>query len=83
MANARRRSARRTGSRRVSGYSRVRSRGSVRSGGARRSGRRTSSGGVRTVKLVIEQAAPTVQPVQSPTGSLMVPDNSAPKRAKF
>lgn len=82
MAYARRRSTRRTGSGRVSGYSRVRSRGAVRTR-SRAGGRRTGSGGVRTVKLVIEQAAPAVAPVTSQSGALMVPDNTSPKRAKF
>lgn len=79
----RRSASRRTASRRVSGNQRVRSRGAVRTrraGSSRRTGR---ASGTRTVRLVIEQAAPTVAPVQAPSGQLMVPDNSSPKRAKF
>ena len=83
MAYARRRSARRTGSRRMPGNSGVRARGAVRSGRRTPARRRTGSGGVRTVKLVIEQAAPVVAPVTSQSGALMVPDNTSPKRAKF
>nr|QJB19346.1 MAG: hypothetical protein [Microvirus sp.] len=79
-----RRTTRRTAtrSRRVSGYSGIRSGRSVRPR-SRAGGRRAGSGGVRTVKLVIEQASPAVSPVTSQSGALMVPDNTSPKRAKF
>ena len=62
----------------VSGNQRVRSRGAVRTrraGSSRRTGR---ASGTRTVRLVIEQAAPTVAPIQAPSGQLMVPDNASP-----
>ena len=78
----RRSASRRTGSRRVSSQRGRYSRSPVRTRRAS-GGRRTSAGGTRTVRLVIEQAAPTVAPVQAPSGQLMVPDNSSPKRAKF
>jgi len=66
----------------VSGYSRVRSRTGVRrSSGTSR--RRSSAGGTRTVRLVIEQAAPSVAAVVGADGAYKVPDNTAPKRAKF
>ena len=49
----------------------------------RASGRRSSgSGGTKVVRLVIEQAAPSVSAVKTPDG-YMVPDNSTPKRSKF
>ena len=49
----------------------------------RATGRRSSgSGGTKTVRLVIEQAAPSVSAVKTPDG-YMVPDNSTPKRSKF
>ena len=83
MAYARRRSTRRTGSGRVSGYSRVRSRGAVRTSRRAPARRRTSAGNQRTVRLVIEQAAPTVAPVVTEDGRYAVPDNAPPKRAKF
>ena len=67
----RRRAGTRTGSRR-----------SVPATRARRPARR-ASGGTRTVRLVIEQAAPSVQPVVASNGSYAVPDNTTPKRAKF
>jgi len=66
----------------VSGYSRVRSGSGLR---ARRSSarRRSTAGGTRTVRLVIEQAAPSVAPVVTEEGRFAVPDRSVPKRAKF
>ena len=81
----RRSSSRRGGSasrgRRMSGYSRVRSRSRVsRRAPARR---RSSAAGSRTVRLVIEQAAPTIAPVVGADGAYKVPDNTQPKRAKF
>ena len=73
----------RTGTRRVSGYSRK----PVRNVGRttrRASARRRSSGSVgRTIRLVIEQAAPSVAPVVTEEGRFAVPDRSVPKRAKF
>ena len=83
MAYARRSSGRRSGGRRVSSNQRVRSRGAVRTrrtGSARRTGR---SSGTRTVRLVIEQAAPSIAPVVGADGAYKVPDNTQPKRAKF
>ena len=80
----RRSSSRRGGSasrgRRVSGYTKVRSNSRVsRRAPARR---RSSSAGSRTVRLVIEQAAPSVAAVSTPEG-YKVPDASVPRRAKF
>ena len=71
-----------TRGRSVSGYSRVRSGSGVR---ARRTParRRSTAGGTRTVRLVIEQAAPSVAPVVTEDGRFAVPDRSVPKRAKF
>ena len=78
-STSRRRSASGRG-RSVSGYSRVRSSSRV----SRRSpARRRSSGGTRTVRLVIEQAAPSIAPVVGADGAYKVPDNTQPKRAKF
>lgn len=80
----RRSTARRGGSasrgRRVSGYARVRSRSRVSSRAPAR--RRSMSAGSRTVRLVIEQAAPSVAAVHTPEG-YKVPDASVPRRAKF
>lgn len=77
------RRTRRTGARRVSGNSRKPVRNVGRT--SRRSpARRRSSGSVgRTIRLVIEQAAPTVAPVVNEDGRFAVPDNTKPKRAKF
>lgn len=83
MAYSRRSRSSRSGRGRVSGYSRVRSRGSVRTRRTSGSRRRTASGGTRTVRLVIEQAAPTVAPVLTEDGRFAVPDKSKPKRSKF
>nr|QJB20441.1 MAG: hypothetical protein [Microvirus sp.] len=73
----------RTRTRRVSGYSRK----PVRKVGRtmrRATARRRSSGSAgRTIRLVIEQAAPTVAPVVNEDGRFAVPDNTKPKRAKF
>ena len=83
MAYRASRSRARSGGRRVSGYQRVRSRGAVRTrraGSSRRIGRATAN---RTVRLVIEQAAPSIAPVVGADGAYKVPDNSQPKRAKF
>ena len=83
MAYARRGSGRRSGGRRVSGYQRVRSRGAVRTrrtGSSRRTGRASAA---RTVRLVIEQAAPSIAPVVGADGAYKVPDNTQLKRAKF
>lgn len=83
MAYRASRSRARSGGRRVSGYQRVRSRGAVRTrraGSARRTGR---ASGTRTVRLVIEQAAPSIAPVVGADGAYKVPDNTQPKRAKF
>lgn len=78
-STSRRRSASGRG-RSVSGYSRVRSSSRVsRRAPARR---RSSSAGSRTVRLVIEQAAPSVAAVNTPEG-YKVPDASVPRRAKF
>ena len=55
---------------------------SRRSVSRRAPARRASSGGTKTVRLVIEQAAPSVSAVKTPDG-YMVPDNSTPKRSKF
>lgn len=77
------RRTRRTGARRVSGYSRqpVRNVGrTLRRSPARR---RSSGSGGRTIRLVIEQAAPSVAPVVNEDGRFAVPDNTKPKRAKF
>jgi len=85
MAYSRRRSTR-SAARRMSGNARGRKSTGVRARrpSARRStARRSSVGGTRTVRLVIEQAAPTVQPVVSESGAYVVPDKSAPKRSKF
>ena len=65
----------------VSGYSGVRKGTGVRT--RRASSRRSSAGGTRTVRLVIEQAAPTVQPVVTSSGTYAVPDNTTPRRSKF
>ena len=46
----------------------------------RSTARRASSAG-RTIRLVIEQAAPTAQPVIGQSGAYAVPDTSVPKRA--
>ena len=73
----------RSGGRRVSGNQRVRSRGAVRTrraGSSRRTGRASAT---RTVRLVIEQAAPSIAPVVGADGAYKVPDNTQPKRAKF
>ena len=80
-STSRRRSASGRG-RSVSGYSRVRSSSRVsRLSPARR---RSSAGGTRTVRLVIEQAAPSVgAPVVTEDGRFAVPDRTQPKRAKF
>ena len=83
MAYSRRGRSTRTGRGRVSGYSRVRSRGAVRTRRTTGSRRRSAGGGSRTVRLVIEQAAPTVAPVLTEEGRFAVPDKSVPKRAKF
>lgn len=83
MAYSRRGRSSRTGRGRVSGYSRVRSRGSVRTRRTTGSRRRSAVSGTRTVRLVIEQAAPTVAPVLTEDGRFAVPDKSTPKRAKF
>ena len=80
MAYSRRRSTR-SGTRRMSGNSRVRQSSRVRA--RRPASRRSSSGGTRTVRLVIEQAAPTVQPVVGQSGAYAVPDTSTPRRSKF
>lgn len=48
----------------------------------RRTSSRSSSAG-RTVRIVIEQAAPAVQPVVNEEGRFVVPSNGAPRRAKF
>ena len=77
------RSRARSGGRRVSGYERVRSLGAVRTrraGSSRRTGRASAA---RTVRLVIEQAAPSIAPVVGADGAYKVPDNTQPKRAKF
>lgn len=79
MAYSRRRTSR-SGARRMSG-NRGRKSSGVRS--RRTSARRSSAGGTRTVRLVIEQAAPSVQPVVAPSGAYAVPDTSSPKRSKF
>jgi len=81
------RSGRRSGSYRSSGVRRgtrtgTRTRRSV-SAPRRRVASRRASGGTRTVRLVIEQAAPSVQPVITEDGRYAVPDNSTPRRAKF
>lgn len=83
MAYSRRGRTSRSGRGRVSGNSRVRSRGSVRTRRTSGTRRRTSGGGTRTVRLVIEQAAPTVAPVLTEEGRFAVPDKTTPKRAKF
>ena len=80
MAYSRRRSTR-SGTRRMSGNSRVRQGSRVRA--RRPASRRSGSGGTRTVRLVIEQAAPTVQPVVGQSGAYAVPDTSTPRRSKF
>ena len=82
MAYARRSTSRRSGARRVSSQRGHNSRSSVRTrrGSARR---RSTAGGTRTVRLVIEQAAPSVAPVVTEEGRFAVPDRSVPKRAKF
>ena len=66
--------------RRRSGTSTVARRGV--SSRRRSTARRASSAG-RTIRLVIEQAAPTAQPVIGQSGAYAVPDTSVPKRAKF
>ena len=80
MPYSRRRSTR-SGTRRMSGNSRVRKGSGVRA--RRSSARRSGAGGTRTVRLVIEQAAPTVQPVVGQSGAYAVPDTSTPRRSKF
>ena len=76
-----RRRSTRSGARRVSANTRVRKGSGVRA--RRSSSRRSGAGGTRTVRLVIEQAAPTVQPVVSESGAYAVPYTSAPRRSKF
>lgn len=49
----------------------------------RRVGTRRTVTGTKTVRLVIEQAAPTPQVVQTDGGKYGTPDNTPPKRAKF
>ena len=66
--------------RRMSGYSGVRA--GARVSRTRKPASRSRSGGTRTVRLVIEQAAPSVSPVVGPNG-YQIPDNVAPERAKF
>lgn len=81
----RRTTARRTsrsGSRRVSGNSRVSARRPVRARRASTS-RRNTGGGSRTIRLVIEQAAPSVGAVVNDEGRFAVPDTARAKRAKF
>ena len=83
MAYRASRSRARSGGRRVSGNQRLRSRGAVRTrraGSSRRTGR---ASGTKTVRLVIEQAAPSIAPVVGADGAYKVPDNTQPKRAKF
>lgn len=83
MAYRRSTGRRRTASsrgRRVSGYTGVRS--GSRVSRTRKPASRSRSGGTRTVRLVIEQAAPSVSPVVGPNG-YQIPDNVAPTRAKF
>lgn len=66
----------------VSGYSGVRQGSRVRT--RRPAARRASSGGRNvTVRLVMEQAAPSVAPVLSEDGKYAIPDRTVPKRAKF
>ena len=81
------RSGRRSGGYRSSGVRRgtrtgARARRSVSTRRRVGSSRRSSSSG-RTIRLVIEQAAPTAQPVIGQSGAYAVPDTSVPKRAKF
>ena len=80
MPYSRRRTTR-SGTRRMSANTRGRKSSGVRA--RRRAGRRSSAGGTRTVRLVIEQAAPTVQPVVGQSGAYAVPDTSTPRRSKF
>ena len=80
MPYSRRRSTR-SGTRRVSSYARGRKGSGVRT--RRATSRRSGAGGTRTVRLVIEQAAPTVQPVVGQSGAYAVPDTSTPRRSKF
>lgn len=80
MPYSRRRSTR-SGTRRVSSNARVRKGSGVRA--RRATSRRSGAGGTRTVRLVIEQAAPTVQPVVTSSGAYAVPDNTTPRRSKF
>lgn len=80
-SSSRRRSASTRG-RSVSGYSRVRSSSRVRT--RRTSARRgTSAGRNVTVRLVMEQAAPTVSPVITEDGKYALPTPATAKRAKF
>jgi len=81
------RSGRRSGSYRSSGVRRgtrtgTRTRRPVSTRRRVGTSRRSSSSG-RTIRLVIEQAAPTAQPVIGQSGAYAVPDTSVPKRAKF
>ena len=80
MPYSRRRTSR-SGTRRMSGNTRVRKGSGVRA--RRSSARRSGAGGTRNVRLVIEQAAPTVQPVVGQSGAYAVPDTSTPRRSKF
>ena len=80
------RSGRSRGSNRSGGYrrsagTRTRSRGAVSS--RRRVGTRRAVTGTKTVRLVIEQAAPTPQVVTNTEGRYSVPDNASPRKAKF
>ena len=80
------RSGRRSGGNRRSGVgrssgTRTRARRSLSASRRRTTSRRASSG--RTIRLVIEQAAPSAQPVIGQSGAYAVPDTSTPKRAKF
>ena len=83
MAYARRSSVRRSGGRRVSSNQRLRSRGAVRTRRAGSSRRPGWASAARTVRLVIEQAAPSIAPVVGADGAYKVPDNTQPKGAKF
>lgn len=80
MPYSRRRSTR-SGTRRVSINARGRKGSPVRA--RRASSRRSGAGGTRTVRLVIEQAAPSVSPVITEDGKYALPTPATAKRAKF
>lgn len=80
--SSRRSSGNRSGGNRRSARTGTRTRRVV-SGRRRVSAGRRSVSGTKTVRLVIEQAAPTPQVVTNTEGRYTVPDNASPRKAKF